>query len=402
MGDKTRFPFFRWVFRNLTGRSARTTYLVVFALVLVMTTVFRVRSYLMTRKIQSVLRGLAELRIDQTSEEQLLKIVPHLAQTGKEWRVESNQHGYYATISNESDGLVPQHFRYSWMMPEGGRNALSTAAYWLGYRFIRFDASVLVEDGRVTRVMYGLGREWAEPRPLSYIVSVKSVHSLWMTRQIGFWVSSTEDESPQYRPGGGKDALGAIFTNDAPAETTKRAFQLDLDCFWNLRGCDDVREIAPLLWQDVKSVQSKTYQQLISGKCPDSIIEGRMKYLPDLSILLLEVTGSRRVEVNEEGYTTEDWFTDYKLKEVIRGREPDLSWKNVRLPKTIPSPSDPKDTIGYPIWPQTKVGTEVLFFGNMKFSSCRIVPATQSTLDIVRKTPVPPKRPEDEIVFGLM
>jgi len=61
-----------------------------------------------------------------------------------------------------------------------------------------------------------------------------------------------------------------------------------------------------------------------------------VKYLPDVSVLLLEVTGSRRVEVNEEGAPTEDWFTDYQLKEIIRGRDRGLSWKNTRLPKMIP------------------------------------------------------------------
>jgi len=44
----------------------------------------------------------------------------------------------------------------------------------------------------------------------------------------------------------------------------------------------------------------------MSEKCPNSIIEGRMRYLPDISVLLLEVTGSRRIDVNEEGGRAED------------------------------------------------------------------------------------------------
>jgi hypothetical protein len=45
---------------------------------------------------------------------------------------------------------------------------------------------------------------------------------------------------------------------------------------------------------------------------------------------------------------------------------------------------------------------EVLFFGNLYFDSCRIIRATPSALDIVRKAPVPPKWPEDQIPWGLM
>jgi hypothetical protein len=126
-----------------------------------------------------------------------------------------------------------------------------------------------------------------------------------------------------------------------------------------------------------------------------------MRYLPDVSVLLLEVTGSRRVEVNEEGGRAEDWFTDYALKEVIRGRNFG-SWKNVRFQRTIPSPADPTRQIANQIWPETKIGSQVLFFGGLGFDSCRFIPATQSALTIVRNTPVPTKRPEDQIPRGLM
>jgi len=118
-------------------------------------------------------------------------------------------------------------------------------------------------------------------------------------------------------------------------------------------------------------------------------------------VLLLEVTGSRRIEVNEEGGRGEDWFTDYKLKGVIRGKSFG-SWKNVRLRRTIPSPMNFTREIANQIWPPTKIGTQVLFFGNLYFDSCRFIPATPSALDIVHRTAMPPERPEDEIPSGLM
>jgi hypothetical protein len=401
MGENTRFLFFRWGFRAITGRRARRIYLLAVVLILVLTTAFRIRSYVMARKTQSVLGGLAVVRIDQTTEEQLVKTMPYLIK--RDWKAGTTiQRYYYTSISNESDQLIPRFLVYSWVIPEGGKNALAEVAYLLGYRYMSFDASVLVQDGRVTEVSYGLAREWSRPRAGTYFVSARSAHGFWRPMHMALAVSSVEDRSPQYRPVGGKEGLHVVFTNDAPAETTTRAFQLTLACFWSLRGCDDAREIAPLVWQDVQSVQKTTYQQLISGKCPDSIVEGRMKYLPDVSVLRLEVTGSRRIDVNEEGMTTEDWVTDYEVKELLRGRKAGLSWKDVRLPKTIPSPTNPKESIAYQIWPQTKIGSQVLFFGNIDFSSCRIIPATPSTLDIVRKTPVPPKRPEDQILTGLM
>jgi len=53
----------------------------------------------------------------------------------------------------------------------------------------------------------------------------------------------------------------------------------------------------------------------------------------------------------------DDWFTDYKLKEVIRGQTFG-SWKNVRFQPTIPSPKDPTRQIANQIEPQTKIGSQ--------------------------------------------
>ncbi len=398
MVTKTRIPFVHWIFGTLTGYWAWRTYAAIILLLLLATSAVRLRSYLMVRKVQAVLRGLAEIRVDQTTEEQLVRMVPYLTQ--RDWKTEGiRDSGFYVHISNESDRLpLLIVVALSSVQPDW----TARVADWFGYRFISFDAGVLVQDGKVSHVDYGLANRWTRPQYpgyVGYLVSARSVHSFWHSR-IPLAVSSEEDKSPQYRPFGSGSGLSAMYTNDAPSRLTEHVFQLNLSCYWGLHGCDDAREIAPALWQDLQTVRQDTYQQLVSGKCPDSIVEGRMRYLPDIAVLLLEVTGSRRVEVNEEGDRAEDWFTDYKLKEVIRGHYSG-SWKNVRFRATIPSLEFPTRTMANQIWPVTKIGTPVLFFGNPKFSSCRFIPATPSALEIVRKTPVPPKRREDEIPMGL-
>ena len=281
---------------------------------------------------------------------------------------------------------------------------LDHLADWVGYRFMSFYAGVLVQDGKVSQVEYGLANQWERPQYagyVGYLVSARSVHGFWLPNQMGLEVTSVDDDNPQYRPRRYGNSLSVIYTSDAPPELTKRVFRLNLSCFWGLRGCGDARDIAPEILRDEQTIQQATYRRLISEKCPNAIIEGRMRYLPDTSVLLLEVTGSRRVEVNEEGGRTEDWFTDYELKEVIRGQRFG-SWKNVRFQRTIPSPMDPTRQIANQIWPQTKIASQVLFFGGLGFYSCRFIPATPSALEIVRNTPVPLKRPEDQIPSGLM
>jgi hypothetical protein len=395
---RTHFPFTRWIIRKLTGRWSRRICLSILALFLITTTLVRLRSYFMTRKIQAVLHGLAQIRIDQTTEEELKKTVPYL--TKYEWAAGGqSRRGYFVKISTESDARVLGLIAYSLDWASGGS--------LIGYRYIGFDAGVIVRDGKVSQVEYGLADQWMRPQfagYVGYIVSARSVHGFWPRYLQLFRGSSSDDTSPQYRPFVNNCCINVIYTSDAPAELTNRIFQLDLTCFWGLRGCSKASDIAPALAHDAQSIQAATLDRLRAGKCPDSIAEARMKYLPDASVLLLEVTGSRRVQVNEDGYPTEDWFTDYKLKEVIRGQNPqknDGSWKNIRLRRTTPSPTDPTELIANPIWSPDKIGTQVLFFGGLYFDSCRFIPATPSALEIARKTPVPSKRPEDEIPTGL-
>jgi hypothetical protein len=403
MSLKTYFPFLSWVLHTLTGRWARRIYVAVILILLCLNAVARLRSYFMTRKIQAVLYGLSEIRVDQTTEEQLLRTVPYLKRPKEDWKAGGIlQRQYYAEISNDSDRLMSPAVLYGrW----SGR-----LGYLFGYRYIDFGAGVFVQDGKVTSVGYGLSRESVRPKAVGDIVSAKSVHGFWLPYRLGFEVTSQDDESPKYRVEqknfptfgfGNEMRLDVTFTNDAPSELTKRAFQLNLSCFWGLRGCDDAREIAPGLWQDARTIKATALRRLEAGKCPDSVIEGRMRYLPDVSVLLLEVTGSRRIAVNEKRHTTEDWFTDYELKEAIRGRS-SRSWKNVRFQRAVPSPVDPMRTIVNQNWPQQRIGGQVLFFGNLAFDSCRFIAATPSALEIVRKTPVPPKRLEDQIQKGLL
>jgi hypothetical protein len=81
----------------------------------------------MTRKIEAVLHGLSEIHLDRTTEEQMTKMVPYL--TERDWEGSGFWYrSYYVHISNESDAL---HWPY----------ALTHT-----YRYISFDAGVLVQD----------------------------------------------------------------------------------------------------------------------------------------------------------------------------------------------------------------------------------------------------------------
>lgn len=229
---KTYFPLFHCIVRTATGALARRIYVAILVLLLLITTAARLRSYFMARTIQAVLQGLAEIRVDQTTEEQLKKMVPYL--TLSEWNIGGVLHrGFYMSISNESLFLRLLNYGPDWS---------GSLANWLGYRFMSFGAGVLVEDGKVSQFSYGLANRPVRPQYagyMGYIVSARSVHGFWLPRPMGFEVTSENDFSPQYRPSNDNKSLNVIYTNDAPPELTKRAFHLNLSCFWSLGGCDE-------------------------------------------------------------------------------------------------------------------------------------------------------------------
>lgn len=72
--------------RWLWGRRARRVYLALLLALVLLSTGLRVRSYLLTRKIYAVLSGLEQVRIDKTTEQQLMRTVPYLFLMTRRWR----------------------------------------------------------------------------------------------------------------------------------------------------------------------------------------------------------------------------------------------------------------------------------------------------------------------------
>ncbi|MGH9794721.1 MAG: hypothetical protein ACRD5G_08115 [Candidatus Acidiferrales bacterium] len=356
--------------------------------------------FMLTQRVQAVLSGLEQLRVDLTTEEELTRMVPYLVQ-GKQDIVigASVQRGYYAVISNESGYFALSRFGFTGY-PE--RWWLVALAEWLGYRYFHFDAAVMVLDGRVSGIHYGISKEAIRPVSSSYIVSARSFHGLWAPYQTGFGVTSIEDESPQYRVRGNDRSLHVSFAFDAAPEVTSRAFQVELGCFWSLLGCRMAREIAPALWKGKEEIEAKALVRLQSGKpCPERILAGRARYLLDVNILLLEVTQTRQVRVNEEGRPVDESFSDFKVIETLRGY-PHKTWDSMRYRNSIASPANPRDRIPNYGLRESPVGTQVLMFANHYFESCAVVPATASALAAVRDATPAPKRAEDERLSGVL
>jgi hypothetical protein len=400
-------PGAHWIYRTLTGRIARRVYLTIAVLLLIAATAPRIRSMLMARKIHAVLAGMEKVHIDQTTEGQLLKTVPFLTRSPYQRKSGTSVENVYSVeITNENDW---GRFMFNSYLPPPARPILAEMLCWLGYRYMHFSALIVVLDGKLSSVRYGVSPQLGFPRAAVEMISVQSVHGFWSEHAHPLEVDSLHDESPQFGvtawknvEGGPSSSAHVTYTADASSELTSDVFHINLRCFWGFRGCTAPEEMAPQFLRDKAAIEQKAISRLRSGEpCPAWMLRARVRYLLDADVILLEATNTKKEEVNEEGEHRDEFVNDYKFKEVIRGGTKHYSWKGIRTRYLIPAPWDPTERILNPVPPPQRPGDQVLFFGGEFFNSCRFVPVTASTLASVRNTTPAPRRPEDAVVMGL-
>ena len=407
-----------WIGRTLTGRMARRVYLAIVLTLVVASAAIRSQTYLVARKIQAVIAGLSKLQIDQTTEDELPRIVPYLVRASWDHRVTTTaeygdvdvgvEHIYYVTFSNQRNW--ERFVGYAWRfwggaISEDGRplGLIFKVADWMGYRYTAFGARVILLNGRVSSVGYAIDDRLVFPQVMGSIVSVSSNHAYWAPHESGFEVSSTDDESPEFHVRGSDASLAVSFGPDASAELRSHAFHVDLRCFWSFGGCRNARQVAPLLWQDKNAIEAAALARLKSDDpCPDRILAGRVKYFPDLNVVLLESIGFKIENGYEQGgMRVNEMRNQFKLVENLRGR-PSNFWESVASGLTVPYPGDYTRTLPNTGLRWAKPGEKVLAFPNFNFDSCRVVPATPSAISIIRDAHPSPRRAEDMIVGGIM
>jgi hypothetical protein len=382
-----------WYHTAITGRLARRLSFTCFLVFLFVIAAAHIRNYFLVKTIEGVLAGLQRVRLDQTTETELLTDVPLLTRRGQDRRVDSGlERRYGVVISNEHDWLLGGPL---YPAPAGWRYELEDL---LGYRTLIFAAGVLLRDGKVSHIGYEVEQRadiW--PRHAGAIVSAESAHGFW-NPSGSVIVTSEDDESPQFRVYGDEKFLGVTYASDASSELSSLAFRIDLSCFWALRSrCHSTFQVAPLWWQRKRAVEDEALARLTGpDPCPDRILAARIRYYPDTNAELLDVVRSRTIAITDEGSATGDeTLTDYRLRSTLRGK-PTKALNNVRYNPFIPSPADSGVGILNPIPAFRKAGEGVLLLSGSSFESCRMVPATPSAISAVR-TAVPASKYREDL-----
>jgi hypothetical protein len=389
--------------RTLVSRPARRVYLAVLVLLLLFTAGARIRGALLAREIHAALLQLENVRVDQTTEAELLKALPKLTKQ-IEW---GGIRTYSMEVSNwPGHGWLVNPFTAksaAWYPGPGEPCAKPISrhiAFWLGHGYALLRITFAVLDGRVSSTGYRLVLE--SPSCLVGF-TVTSIHGRSAIGHFPVPVSSLLDQSPDFAVRAAGEFLHVTYAFDAPRERVARAFQLDLGCLWNLTGRSSHQEVAPALWQDKTAVEAAAVSRLSSWRkpCPDELLAGRVRYLPDLNIELLEVIRSRSDAIKTYEGDTADFnvVNDYRVIEVIRGQSV-VPMTGMAHRNLIPAPLFFGQHFQNPVPPPRQPGERVLYFSGANFESCRMVRATSSALSAVRAAIPAPKRIEDDLFSG--
>lgn len=84
---RTYFSSAIWFGTGLRGRILRRVCITLLLLLVGVRTATGIYALVLTHRVQAVITGLARLRIDETTEEDLRKVVPYLVRSEWDWQV---------------------------------------------------------------------------------------------------------------------------------------------------------------------------------------------------------------------------------------------------------------------------------------------------------------------------
>ena len=347
----------------------------------------RIQAAVWEFRVTSLLGAIRTLRLDETTRTELLGRIPGLRPVPCSWREFGDEECVSAGVSIWPKSANDFFSELLWPTYSDScfKKALqSEFTYFLlqhlGFRAGICDAEVRVRQGRVSGAGYRLAIAGASDFFNCITISVVSVHRAPSSDVL----SPVLDESPEF----GIDESDAYrgrqlrvgFTPAAPPDLVRHAFDVHLNCVWQLRGCRAVEEILPETWDDKQVLRRLPLARLQSDDpCPNRILTRRARDVQN--ILLLEV----RTVTPYEGQVV----ADYRLTRVLKGaadRVPLRMHHQCRMGTHVGEAIIPNPAI-----PLLRPGARVLMFWendrlvNWELTPCEVVAATPEALRAVEK-----------------
>ena len=252
MASNQLFPWTHALWRFLSSKPVRILLLFSGSLLVATMVGFRAESLLFHRRVHSILVRMAQIKLDNTSEQDLRSLLPELeGPDGSECEA--------GTVSSKI---------YNISIGDVGRGALSSVVetldrynrpalaivYFLGHRFHRFGAYAHTCAGKVVSLEYFV---WIDDNHdhnmfegTEVAVSGYSRTGWLYSRNYtdGFTYEEEQPYVERVASNAPRNGLSLIYTTEAPIDFVLAAFDLRLACLQNFAGCTDIKQLLPGIW----------------------------------------------------------------------------------------------------------------------------------------------------------
>jgi len=279
--------------------------------------------------------------------------------------------------------------------PDRQPGLLKEALRFVGIRAYGVEGAVGVRNGRVIGTEFGVTTE-ATPGSVGgqWIAAVAKISDRFSQSDYSRGHRLVLDDHPNREvihphfttTGGGQIILSEV-TADANAVEKDRAFDFRFSCISGLRGCSELRELAPSAWEDLTASSSEQEEQLEEsidyGECSRRSLARIARDLDN--VLLVEVRRAFPIK------KAEDRLQDVELQLIeVRKGQPDkhLSRFPLEVPEADPAASGRSSRLPNTFSPANQF---LLFLKEGEFDfipdpHCEVVPASRENLAVVRQT----------------
>lgn len=259
MAQSDLFAWTRVLWRFLNSRAIKFTLVLLVSVLIFASISFRIESLLFQRRVNSLLSRMAQVRLDASSEQELVGLLPELRpltsngsnQVIQEGGEERGLHEYSLADSNmEEAGFL---VRVLWKLHLLDSNSTIRLLFLLGHRFHRLGASAYVRDREVVRVNYGLRLENGESHGLYDGIGIYFDYfsrSGWTQadRAFGRTFGDVSPYAEAVASNAPENVVHLAVTSDAPPDLVRAALEPQIKCLWKLGICRNTKQILPGIW----------------------------------------------------------------------------------------------------------------------------------------------------------
>jgi len=230
----------RFLLRSTRGALIAALFLFAFSAIC-----FRIESAIFHWRFHSTLKKVAGIKLDETSDRELLQRIPSLSLEPLEQQARDTELRRCSSV----DGDVENGFLIK-LVTIGHGQPIDRLLSTIGHRFHRFGVTALIQNGKVVKIGYFLWLDDTRNHNMYQGIGIDVAqysHAGWEAvrdknaisyAELAPYVETVASNAPE-------NVLHILTTSDTPDPLKRATFEVRLACLYSFTGCQNTREILP-------------------------------------------------------------------------------------------------------------------------------------------------------------